>query len=167
MTRLLPGCAALAMMLWSSAASASEATCPAEQQRRNEATARIVFEEMLSQGRIDENEHVYHPSFVNHGATRDLGRAEDRAAALGWRSLAPDLHFDIRHILADCDHVAIHWLSSGTATGSGNGVTGTGARVRLRGMTFFRLEGGRIIEEWSAWDNQSLMRQLGASAAGR
>jgi steroid delta-isomerase-like uncharacterized protein len=143
------------------------ATCPMEQPRRNEATARIVFEEILSRGRIAENEHIYHPDFVVRGLTRDSSRAEDRAASEGWRAMAPDLSVTVMHILSNCDHVAVHWVASGTNTGTGNGFPATGRPVRLRGMTFYRFADGRIIEEWSAFDMYSVMRQLGLLGEGQ
>lgn len=144
----------------------SAARCPSEQRLRNQATARLVFEEMLSRGRFDENENIYHRDFVVHGSTRDWNRTEDRAAAEGWRKLAPDLKVSVLHILSDCELVAVHWLSTGTATGTGNGFTGTGAPVRIPGMTFFRMTGGQIVEEWTTWDNLALMRQLGLADEG-
>lgn len=144
------------------------ASCPAAQPRQNEASARLVFEEILSRGRISENEHIYHPDFVVRGLTRDANRAEDRAAAEGWRAMVPDLNMTVVHILSNCDLVAVHWLAEGTNTGSGNGFPATGRPVRLRGMTFFRFADSRIIEEWGAFDMLSLMRQLGlASAPGQ
>lgn len=127
----------------------------------NKRIVRIVFEEILSRGRIAENETIYHPEFVARGLTRDAGRAEDRAAAEGWRQAVPDLRMDVLQIVADCDLVAVHWEGSGTNSGSGNGLPATGRSVRVRGMTFFRLESGQIREEWTAFDQYSMLQQLG------
>ena len=38
---------------------------------------------------------------------------------------------------------------------------GAGKRVTVDGMTFFRLVDCRIVEEWSTYDNLSVMQQLG------
>jgi predicted ester cyclase len=32
-------------------------------------------------------------------------------------------------------------------------------------MSFFRFRGGRIVEEWSTYDNLSIMRQLGLTGS--
>lgn len=135
--------------------------CTAESRQRNEATVRIVFEEILGKGRIAENEHIYHPDFVARGMTRDATRAEDRAASEGWRSMAPDLQMKVLHLVSDCDYVAAHFEGSGTNTGEGNGFPATGRTIRVRGMTIFRLADGRIIEEWSSFDQYALLKQLG------
>jgi hypothetical protein len=36
-----------------------------------------------------------------------------------------------------------------------------GLRVRLWGITISRLQDGRIVEDWSAFDSLELLRQLG------
>lgn len=162
MHRLAFTAAALLMTLAVPAARAHDAfDCTAETRRQNEATVRVVFEEILGKGRIAENEHIYHPDFVARGMTRDATRAEDRAASEGWRSMAPDLQMKVLHLVSDCDYVAAHFEGSGTNTGAGNGFPATGRTIRVRGMTIFRLAGGRIIEEWTSFDQYALLKQLG------
>jgi len=122
---------------------------------------RIVFDEILSKGRIAENEPIYDPDFVAHGLTRDAGRAEDRAASEGWRQAAPDLNMKLLRVAAECDLVAVHWEGTGANTGTGNGLPATGRSIRVWGMTFFRLRDGRIFEEWTEFDQYSMLKQLG------
>lgn len=135
--------------------------CTAESRERNAATVRIVFEEMLGKGRIAENEHIYHPEFRARGITRDATREEDRAATEGWRKMAPDLQMKVLHLVSDCEYVAAHFEGTGTNTGEGNGFPATGRSLRVRGMTIFRLVDGRIIEEWTSFDQYALLQQLG------
>ena len=135
--------------------------CSPAQRQRNEATVRIVYDEILSKGRIAENEHIYHPEFKVRGITRDATRAEDRAAAEGWRKMAPDLKMSVLQVVADCDFAAVHWEGTGTNTGEGNGFPATGRSMRVRGMTFSRLVNGQIIEEWTSFDQYTLLKQLG------
>lgn len=135
--------------------------CPLAQRQRNEATVRIVYDEILSKGRIAENEHIYHRDFIVRGITRDATRAEDRAAAEGWRKMAPDLKMTVLQVVVDCDSAAVHWEGTGTNTGEGNGFPATGRSMRVRGMTFSRLVNGQIVEEWTSFDQYSLLQQLG------
>lgn len=141
--------------------AAPAASCGEPDLEANKRVARLVFEEVLSRGRIAENEAIYHPDFVAHGLTRDAGRDEDRAASEGWRQAAPDLKMTVLQIVAECDQVAVHWEGTGTNTGSGNGLPATGKSLRVRGMTFFRIAGGQILEEWTAFDQYALLKQLG------
>ena len=38
---------------------------------------------------------------------------------------------------------------------------GEGKRVAVDGMSFFRFADGKIVEEWSTYDNLTIMQQLG------
>ena len=137
-------------------------TCSPAGVAKNKTVVRIVFEEILSRGRVDENEHIYHPDFVAHGPTGDAGRAEDRAASKAWRQVAPDLQMKVLRMVGECDMVAVHWAGSGTNTGAGNGLPATGkALSNLWGTTIFRLDRGLIREEWSVFDLYAMLKQLG------
>ena len=148
------------------AGEAGVAACDAAAVERNKRTARIVFEEILSRGRIDENEHIYHPDFVARGRNRDAGRDEDRAASKGWREAVPDLQMTVQRIVAECDFVAVHWSGSGTNSGAGNGLPATGRTMNnLWGMTIFRLDDGMIREEWTVFDQYTMLTELGLIGA--
>jgi predicted ester cyclase len=153
--------AAVGVALYSTAGASGGGHCAPAQVRRNEATVRIVYDEILSKGRIAENEHIYHPDFRVRGMTRDATREEDRAAAEGWRKVAPDLKMTVLQVVADCDYAAVHWEGTGTNTGEGNGLPATGRSIRMRGMTFSRLVNGQIIEEWTSFDQYTMLKQLG------
>lgn len=135
--------------------------CSAAARNHNAELGRIVLEEVLGRGRIAENERIYHPQFVAHGAIRDTGRAEDRAATEGWRRAAPDLQVSALRLAADCELVAVHWEATGTNTGEGNGLPATGRSIRAQGITFFGIRDGQIAEEWTVFDNYGMLRQLG------
>lgn len=154
------------VLLWgflaSGAALAQATDCTQQQLAHNRRVASTVFEQVLSQGKVDENEHLYHAEFVAHGVTRDAGRAEDRAASRGWRQAVPDLRMDVLRMVVECDQVAVHWSGSGTNTGTGNGLPATGRHLeKLWGMTIFALRDGRIREEWTVFDQYRMLQQLG------
>jgi steroid delta-isomerase-like uncharacterized protein len=137
-----------------------------ELEEKNKAVARIVFEEVLGRGRIEENEKFYSPDFVAHGAKRDSGRAEDREATKGWRQAFPDLTMTVDKIVAEGDLVVVRFIGEGTNTGSGNGLPATGKHLKAAGITIFRIVDGKIKEEWSSFDQMDLLTQLGLMPAG-
>jgi predicted ester cyclase len=57
--------------------------------------------------------------------------------------------------------VTIYWIARGTNTGAGNGLPATGKKAEQSGITIWRIVNGKIKEEWSAFDQLSLMQQLG------
>jgi steroid delta-isomerase-like uncharacterized protein len=128
---------------------------------KNKAVARRVVTEILSKGRFDLAKDLYAPDFVNHGLTRDIGLAEDQAAARGWLLAFPDGSMSVDQMIAEDDRVCVLWTGGGTNTGQGNGLPATGRKASIRGITIWRIVDGRIREEWSAFDQLSLMTQLG------
>lgn len=130
-------------------------------QERNKALAKRVFEEVLAGGDWELGAQVYAPNFVNHGLTRDASLKEDNDAAKGWRQAFPDVKMTIPLVLADGDLVSVLWIAEGTNSGAGNGLPATGKKIKARGITIWRIVEGKITEEWSAFDQLSLMQQLG------
>ena len=130
-------------------------------QDANKAVARRVFDDIFNRGRFAVAREIYAPDFVNHGLQHDIGLAEDQAAARGWKQAFPDLVMRVDQIIAEGDRVCVLWTGRGTNTGEGNGLPATGRKGELRGMTLWRIRGGRIREEWSEFDNASVMKQLG------
>src|SRR6266513_654438 len=130
-------------------------------QEQNKALARRAFEEILSQGKFELAEQLYARDFVNHGIHRDAGLEEDQAALKGWHQAFPDIAIVPEKLIAEGDLVAIYWIARGTNTGTGNGLPATGKKGELAGITIWRIVDGKIREEWSAFDQLSMMQQLG------
>ena len=135
--------------------------CAAGPEVRNKAVAQRVVTEILSGGDFELANELYAPDFVNHGQTRDVGLEEDQAAARGWKAAFPDLDMTADKLIAEGDLVTVLWSARGTNTGTGNGLPATGKALTGRGITIWRIVDGRIAEEWSAFDQFSILQQLG------
>jgi len=133
-------------------------------QEQNKALAKRAFEELLSKGRFELAEQLYAKDFVNHGIHRDISLEEDQTALKGWHQAFPDLSIVPEKLIADGDQVAVYWIARGTNTGTGNGLPATGKKAEQSGITIWRIVDGKIKEEWSAFDQLSLMQQLGLLA---
>jgi len=130
-------------------------------QEQNKAIARRAFEEILSGGRFELAEQLYARDFVNHGIHRDATLEEDQAALKGWHEAFSDIAIVPEKLIAEGDLVTVYWIARGTNTGTGNGLPATGKKAELAGITIWRIVDGKIKEEWSAFDQLSLMQQLG------
>jgi steroid delta-isomerase-like uncharacterized protein len=135
--------------------------CASSLQEQNKALAKRAFEELLSKGKFELAEQLYAKDFVNHGIHRDIGFNEDQAALRGWHEAFPDLAIVPEKLIAEGDMVTIYWIARGTNTGAGNGLPATGKKAEQSGITIWRIVNGKIKEEWSAFDQLSLMQQLG------
>ncbi len=130
-------------------------------QEQNKAIARRAFEEILSKGRFELAEQLYAKDFVNHGIHRNASLEEDQAALKGWHQAFPDVSIVPEKLIAEDDLVVVYWVARGTNTGTGNGLPATGKQVEQAGITIWRIVDGKIKEEWSAFDQLSMMKQLG------
>lgn len=130
-------------------------------QEQNKALAKRAFQELLSGGRFELAEQLYAKDFINHGLHRNVGLQEDQAALKGWHQAFSDISITPEKLIAEGDLVTIYWIARGTNTGAGNGLPATGKKAELAGITIWRIVDGKIKEEWSAFDQLSMMQQLG------
>jgi steroid delta-isomerase-like uncharacterized protein len=128
---------------------------------QNKAIARRAFEEILSHGHFELAEQLYAKDFINHGIHSNAGLEEDQTALKGWHQAFPNVVISPEKLIAEDDLVTIYWIARGTNTGTGNGLPATGKKAELSGITIWRIVDGKIQEEWSAFDQLSMMQQLG------
>jgi predicted ester cyclase len=108
----------------------------------------------------------------NH--TGDLDAAEELFAAgeaeaakqeaADFRRGFPDVISTIEDLIAEGDKVVARWRSRATHQGDYMGIAPTGKKVEFTGISFYRIEGGKIAESWNSEDQLGLMRQIGAVA---
>jgi len=106
----------------------------------------------------------------NH--TGDLDAAEELFAAdqaeaakqeaADFRRGFPDVVSTIEDIIAEGDKVVAHWRSRATHQGDYMGIAPTGNEVEFTGISFYRIEEGKIAQSWNIEDRLGLMRQIGA-----
>lgn len=111
---------------------------PASEQERNKTVARLFFEDVLGQGKLDKYSDSHTSDFVAHGTERDFSLAEDMAAAREERTAMPDMQIAVNRMVAEGDLVAVHWTAWGTNTQPGMGLPATGKKIRVSGITIFR-----------------------------
>jgi steroid delta-isomerase-like uncharacterized protein len=94
----------------------------------------------------------------------------NKTKAMGYHqrfvTALPNIHFEVLHVLAEGDYVLIHWMASGTheerlATVTGETIPPTQRSVRVSGALLIEVRDGKIVRDWSYWDQLSLLAQLG------
>ena len=84
-----------------------------------------------------------------------------------WRNLRsafPDIHFTIEDTVEQGDKVAARWSATMTHSGTFLGVAPTNKLAKITGISFQRMEGGKIVEGWDNWDQLGLLVQIGAAS---
>jgi predicted ester cyclase len=120
----------------------------------NREVARTALEQVCSRGDMTLAPECYAEDFADHvGSLEYHGLAGvERSTAL-YRALFDDLAFDVVDQVAEGDRVASRFVVTGT---------NRGRTLKLWGITISRLQDGRIVEDYSAFDSLELLKQLGA-----
>jgi hypothetical protein len=130
-----------------------------------EANRRLVERihgEVWSQGNAQVVREVYSPSFAAHYPKWEWGGIQEVLDLLkSWRGSFPDWHERVDDMILTEEKVVSRFTSRGTHRGVFNGIEPTGRAVEIEEIAIFRIEKGKVIEQWGAGDMLGLMRQLG------
>jgi steroid delta-isomerase-like uncharacterized protein len=128
----------------------------------NKAVVMRVVDEMWNRGNLDAVEELVDPGMVEHGAfgSGTGGRDDARATVERFRTAFPDLVLEAEHLIAEDDHVVLHWVGRGTHEGEFMGLPPSGASVTASGLDIYRIADGRVVEHWGYPDVAGLMAQL-------
>lgn len=130
---------------------------------RNKRLIRKMNYEVWNKGNLDIIDELYSPGFVLHflpDSSELSGIDSLREHVREHREAFPDWQEDIRHIVAEADLVMIHFVSTGTNEGSWLGKPATGRRIQINEVSIFRIEDGKIAEQWLMPDIFSMQQQL-------
>jgi steroid delta-isomerase-like uncharacterized protein len=133
----------------------------------NEALVRRYFEEIWDNGNLELIDELFTTNFVRHGPVgteggevRGLEGFKDLVSS--YRTGLPDLRIPIEDLIAEGDRVVTRWTAYGTHQGELLGNAPTGNQASVTGILVDRVSGGKIEEEWVAYDTLHFMQQIGA-----
>ena len=131
--------------------------------QRNEDIGRRWYEEMWSKPDLDiADEFVdkdYDPDWVHIDA---VGPAQIKHEIKYFRSVFPDLKYEIIEINGEEDKVWIRYKAKGTQKGNAWGFEATGKNVEFEGATILYINSeGKIVDRWGAFCFYDLLTDLG------
>lgn len=128
---------------------------------------RVNEEAFSADGDLSVIDEFVAVDLVDHTAPPHLqqGNQSLKQLALLWRQAFPDLKVTVHDILAEDDLVVIAWSGGGTHLGDLMGIPPTGKVGFMTGITFNRMQDGRIAERWGNNDQAGLFIQLGLMPA--
>ena len=136
----------------------------------NTAVVLREYEEVWNKRNYAVADELVSPEFTDHPPTRffDIGRTGPdslKEAAHKFHVAFSDFHDTAEIVLAEGDRVAYLGTISGTSDGELFGFPPTGQPMKVRGINFFRLKDGQIVERWGQFDVLTMMQQLGLAPA--
>ena len=120
------------------------------------------YHEVWNGGNPAQLDAVINSDFVYHSnqAPDVKGIEGIKKLISSLRTAYPDLKLVIEDTLFSENKEASRWILTGTNTGSGE-MPPTGKSIKVWGESIIHFVNDKISEEWVAFDNQSLMEQLG------
>ena len=116
---------------------------------------------------LNKIDDYYSPNYVCHTSTnRQLyGLGEFKAYVLGLLATFPDASVTVDHICwlgneSDGYRVATRWTLLGTHAGPGIYGPPTGKRIQMMGITHQHLKKDKFVQEWTAFDEFALLKQI-------
>jgi steroid delta-isomerase-like uncharacterized protein len=126
-----------------------------------------LFEEPWT-GSFDAIDELVAPEYVGYDAAEPepiKGPAGVKANVEKYMGGFSDARITVVEQIAEGDIVATRWTGRGTHDGELAGIAPTGKEVTVTGLTFSRLENGKVVEEHQVWDALGMLVQLGAVPA--
>jgi steroid delta-isomerase-like uncharacterized protein len=130
----------------------------------NKDIARRFMDDCWSQGKLDgmrdlvsDKCTIHDPVFPSLAA----GVESLKRHIMTCRNGFPDLRFTIEDTIAERNEVVLHWTGQGTHKGEFLGMPPTNKKATVSGTSIFRIDNGKIVEQWADWNLMSLMQQLG------
>jgi steroid delta-isomerase-like uncharacterized protein len=123
--------------------------------------------EAFNEGNLDAVDDLLTDSYVRHdpNSPEVRGPEEEKQLIAMYRSAFPDLRFTVEDMVAEADKVVARVGISATHEGELLGIPPSGRRLSFTAMELYRLEGGKIDEQWVNVDTLGMMQQIGAIPA--
>jgi predicted ester cyclase len=124
----------------------------------NKTIVRRFVTEILEQGNMSVIDQLCAPNYVNRMTGQGIDSFKQIAGAM--KSAISDYHLTIENLVGEGDDVVLRFTMTGTVTGSIMGSKPSGKSFSVRGITYYRLHNGKIVED-DPITNQDVMQLLG------
>jgi steroid delta-isomerase-like uncharacterized protein len=132
-----------------------------------EAFLREFMNDIWNRQKFDKIEKYVHKEYTIHLDTADLWEGKTLSHEAFKERLRfscasfPDMHFEITSAIPEENHVAIHWILTGTNLGMIGGYPPTKKSINTKGMTIYHFKDDLINGHTQVFDRTTVMKQLG------
>jgi steroid delta-isomerase-like uncharacterized protein len=132
----------------------------------NKQVVRRWFDEVWNQKKAESITRMFAADGIAHGLAAESLHGPDafRRFHQAFVQAIPDLAITIEDLIEEGDRVAARWQATGMLTGEGLGVSPTGKRMIVTGLTIALIRDGQIVEGWNSFDVVGMHQQLGTLA---
>jgi steroid delta-isomerase-like uncharacterized protein len=135
-------------------------------EKENKAYVRRFYEEYYNKGRLEAIDDMLSPSYVHHTSEvpeGEMNYEEYREHILLLSRAFPHMKVVIEDQIAERDKVTTRLTMYGTQEGDMPGMPAKGKDIKVAVITIFKVQDGRIVEGWEAYDSLDMAIQLGVA----
>jgi steroid delta-isomerase-like uncharacterized protein len=133
----------------------------------NKRVVQTFIQDVLNGHHGDHAAGYLTPDMQWHGGTVGTVTGRENVAGLltGVVTSLPDLHAAVQDIFGQGDQVVVRLVVTGTQKGPLLGIPASGRQVRWDAIDVYRLERGKISQEWAAEDFTAFLNDTGTYKA--
>lgn len=131
---------------------------------QNKAIARRALEEPWK-GDLGVVDELIDPSYVGYDPSLPepiRGPEGVKEFISTYRAGFSDAQITVDEQIAEGDKVVSRWTGRGRHDGELLGISPTGKRATVTGISISRIANGKLVEDYSNWDTLGMLQQLGA-----
>ncbi len=140
---------------------------PADHSDYRESFVAAALQNIWNARMVGDTNILYAENAVLHASARDDAKGVTAIARfyMDVMSCLPDAKLAVDYTCShsmrdDADYVAARWTLAGTHTGGTLWGEPTGAPILILGESQYRLEKGRVVEEWLVFDELAVLTQV-------
>ena len=133
----------------------------------NTQIVRGFIETVLNQQKFDQIDSFISPHFQTHSLHINPKPVQVenvpktfKEALIQSESVLADFHRTIDDIVSEGDKVVVRHTTTATHVGNFMGIPATNKHITFAGISIYRVEQGKIVDEWYIWDRQGVYEQL-------
>lgn len=128
----------------------------------NKALVHRVFEEGINQNNARLIDEAIGATYVNHNMPTPAFGPEGFRQIIGmFQAGFPDMKVTVEDAIAEGNKVATRGYFTGTHRGAFMGIPATGKTIKVSYSDVWRVENGKLVENWVQMDQLGIMQQLG------
>lgn len=133
---------------------------------KNIAIAHRFMDEIWNQQKFEVADEIFSEDFITETISNNpvpwegKGPESMKHHIEHWLVSVPDMRFHVDNLIADENHVVIHWNATGINEKPFMGIPATGKPIKLLGVTISRVENGKITLNQTMLDTLGFLQQL-------
>jgi steroid delta-isomerase-like uncharacterized protein len=122
----------------------------------------LEYHTVWNEGNYENLKDILTSDFVCHYLTSEewVGIEAAEKAISDWRTLFPDWNEEIVDIIQEKDKVVTRYKATATHTRRYEGIDATGAKIEIYEVSIYRIDDGKIAEQWCFPDDPSIKTQI-------